>query len=401
MNSFVARQPIFDTKKRIFAYELLFRAGTSNAFPDIDGETATSSLLSSSFFTTGIDHISNGKKVFINFTENLLVRGIPSMFPENKIVVEVLEDVPPTDAVIATCQDLQQKGYALALDDFVYQNNLVPLIEIAKFIKVDFRVTPIEEIVTLISTLKKYPCSLLAEKIETYEEFQQAKDMGFSYFQGYFFARPEILTNKEISSSQLSIMKIICEINKTEFDVNNLETLINQDVSITYKLFKYLNSSYFSRVQPISSVKQAIAFLGENAIRLFISLIIASKLAKQKPTELIRVSLIRANVLFRLGEELNMHSNELFMLGLFSLIDAMLDSSMEKLVAQLPLALDIREALVKRTGKLFPFLNLIESYEKAKWECFQEEIAKENIEAEKLVEFYVESIKISDHLQTL
>lgn len=401
MNAFVARQPIFDTNKKIFAYELFFRDGMSNTFPDIDGETATSSLLSSSFFTTGIDHISNGKMVFINFTEDLLVRGIPSMFPEDKIVLEVLEDVAPTDAVIAACQDLQWKGYFLALDDFVYQNNLVPLIEIAKFIKVDFRLTPREEIVKLISTLKKYPCSLLAEKIETYEEFQQAKDMGFSYFQGYFFARPEILQNKEISSSQLSMMNIICEINKTEFDINSLETLINQDVSIAYKLFRYLNSSYFSRVQPISSVRQAIAFLGEYGIRMFISLIIASKLANQKPGELIRASLIRANVLFHLGEELDMQSNKLFMLGLFSLIDAMLDSSMENLVGQLPLPLDIREALVERTGKLFPFLYLIESYEKCKWEYLEEETSKMNIEAEKLIEFYLEAVKLADRLETL
>jgi EAL and modified HD-GYP domain-containing signal transduction protein len=401
MNTFVARQPIFDTNKKIFAYELFFRDGMSNAFPDIDGETATSSLLSSSFFTTGIDHISNGKMVFVNFTEDLLVRGIPSMFPEDKIVIEVLEDVSPTDAVITACQDLQWKGYALALDDFVYQNNLVPLIEIAKFIKVDFRLTPIEEIVKLISTLKKYPCSLLAEKIETYEEFQQAKDMGFSYFQGYFFSRPEILKNKEISSSQLIMIKIICEINKTEFDINSLETLINQDVSIAYKLFRFLNSSYFSRVQPISSVRQAIAFLGEYGIRLFISLIIASKLANQKPGELIRASLIRANVLFHLGEELDMQSNKLFMLGLFSLIDAMLDSSMENLVGQLPLPLDIREALVERTGKFFPFLYLIESYEKCKWECLEEETSKMNIEAEKLIEFYLEAVKLADRLETL
>ncbi|MGB3211179.1 MAG: HDOD domain-containing protein [Desulforhopalus sp.] len=399
MNAFVARQPIFNTNKQIFGYELLFRTGMSNAFPDVDGETATSSLLSSSFLTVGIDNISNGKNVFINFTEDLLVRGIPTMFPEEKVIVEVLENVPPTDAVISACQDLQEKGYALALDDFVYQENLVPLIEIAKFIKVDFRLTPIDEIATLISALKNYPCYLLAEKIETYQEFNQAKEMGFSYFQGYFFARPEILKNKEISSSQLIMIKLICEINKAEFDVKNLESLINCDVSIAYKLLKYLNSSYFSRVQPISSVKQAIAFLGDYGIRLFVSLVVASKLAEQKPSELIRTSIIRANVLFRIGEELNTQSTELFMLGLFSLIDAMLDNNMENLLKQLPVAPDIQEALVGRTGKLFPFLHLIESYEACNWECLEEEIAKINIGADKLIEFYIDAVKLADQMQ--
>ncbi len=401
MNSFVARQPIFNTNKKIFGYELLFRTGMSNAFPDIDGETATSSLLSSSFFTVGIDKISNGKRVFINFTEDLLLHGIPTMFPEEKIIVEILENVPPTDAVISACQDLHEKGYALALDDFVYQKNFVPLIEIAKFIKVDFRLTPMEEIGKLVSALEKYPCNLLAEKIETYEEFNQAKDMGFKYFQGYFFARPEILKNREISSSQLIMIKLICEINKAEFDVNNLETLINQDISISYKLLKYLNSSYFSRVQPISSIKQAITFLGEYGIRLFVSLIVAGKLAEQKPNELIRVSMIRANVLFHIGKELNISSNELFILGMFSLLDAMLDNSMENLVGQLPLTPNVQEALVGRTGELFPFLHLIESYETCKWECLEKEIAEINIAEDKLINFYVDAVNQADQLQTL
>jgi EAL and modified HD-GYP domain-containing signal transduction protein len=401
MNVFVARQPIFNSDKKVFAYELLFRTGMSNAFPDIDGETATSSLLSSSFFTTGIDNISNGNRVFINFTEELLVRGTPTMFPEDTVVVEVLENVPPTAAVISACQDLKEKGYALALDDFVYQKNLVPLLKIAKFIKIDFRLTPVEEIATLISELKQYPCSLLAEKIETYQEFQQAKDMGFSYFQGYFFARPEIIKNKEISSSQLIMMRIICEINKTEFDVTSLETLINQDVSIIYKLLKYLNSSYFSRLQPISSIRQAIAFLGEYGIRLFVSLIVASKLAELKPNELIRTSMIRANVLFYIGEELKMQSNDLFMLGLFSLIDAMLDNNMENLVGQLPLVPDVKEALVERKGQLFPFLHLIESYETGQWECLEEEIGKINMAENKLIDFYLDAVKLADHLQAM
>jgi len=401
MNIFVARQPIFDSERKIFGYELLFRTGMSNAFPKIDGETATSSLLSSSFFTIGIEKISNGKQVFINFTEELLVRGIPSMFPADTVVVEVLENVHPTAEVIAACEDLMAKGYALALDDFVYQKNLVPLIQIANYIKVDFRLTPIEEIAGIIAELKPYPCRLLAEKIETYQEFQQAKQMGFSYFQGYFFARPEILQNKEISSSQLIVIKILCEINKSEFDVKNLETLINQDVSITYKLLKYLNSSFFSRVQPISSIRQAIAFLGESGIRLFVSLIIASKLAEQKPDELIRTSIIRANVLFHIGEELKLQSNDLFMLGLFSLIDAMLDNSMENLVGQLPLMPDVQEALVGRTGKLFPFLHMIESYETCKWECLEEDIGNLNINADKVLDFYLEALKTADQLQAL
>lgn len=401
MNSFIARQPIFDAEKKLFAYELLFRTGMSNAYPNIDGSTATSSLLSSSFLTTGIDSISNGKIVFINFTEELLIRGIPMLFPDDKIIIEILEDVIPTDAIVVACQNLKLKGYSLALDDFVYQKNLIPLIKLARFIKADFRLTPIMEIVKLISTLKEYQCSLLAEKIETYDEFQKAKELGFRYFQGYFFARPEILKNKEISASQLSLIKLICEINKEGFDIDRLETIIRQDVSISFKLFKYLNSSYFYRVHPVSSINQAIAFLGENGIRLFVSLIVASKLAKGKPSELIRTSLIRANVLSSIGKELEIQGSELFMLGLFSLVDAMLDNSMNNLVRQLPLSPAIKKALVEREGKLFPFLNLIESYERCKWESIENEIERLNIGPDRLTGFYLEAVKMADQLEAI
>lgn len=399
MDAFVARQPIFDANKKIFGYELLFRTGMSNAFPDIDGDTATSSLLSSSFFTVGIDTISNGKNVFINFTSDLLARGIPLMFSEDDVIVEVLEDVLPTEEVILACQNLYEKGYTLALDDFVYEKNLVPLIEIAKIIKIDFRMTPPEEISRIISTLEKYPCRLLAEKIETHQEFNVAKEMGFSYFQGYFFARPEILKNKEISSSQLNLINLICEVNKPDLNVDDLAALINQDVSITYKLLKYLNSSYFSRVDPVSSVSQAIAFLGQYGIRMFVSIIVASKIAENKPNELIRTSIIRANVLFNIGEEINENSAELFMLGLLSLLDAMLDNDMENLMTQLPLPADVQETLVSRTGKLFPFLHMIENYEMCNWDGLEEDIATTNIKADKLMEFYINAVKIADNLE--
>lgn len=396
MDVFVARQPIFNKHKKLFAYELLFRTGMSNAFPNIDGGTATSSLLSSSFFTVGIDKISGGKKVFINFTEELLVRGTPTMFPKEKIIVEVLEDVQATQEVVAACQSLVQKGYSLALDDFVYQKQLAPLIELAKIIKIDFRLTPVAEVAEIVSTLKSYKCQFLAEKIETYEEFKKALDMGFNYFQGYFFAKPEVLKNKDISSSQMTIMQIIYEVNRAEFDNHKLEKLINQDVSISYKILNYLNSAYFARLQPISSIRQAITFLGENGVRLFVSLIATSKLAEHKPDELMRTSIIRARFLEHIGEELQLNSSELFMLGLFSLLDAMLDNSMEYLVGQLPLTADITEALVKRSGRLFPYLQMLEYYESCKWACLETQLADLGVSSNKVLDFYLDSVRMAD-----
>jgi len=400
MDVFVARQPIFDRKKRIYAYELLFRTGMANAFPDLDGETATSSLLSSSFFTVGIEQISGGNKAFINFTEDLLLKGTPSMFPAGNIMVEVLEDVNPTEEIIESCKNLVAKGYDLALDDFVFTEEWRPLVKISKIIKIDFRLTEMDEIERIVEIVKPYGCQLLAEKIETYDEFKQALDMGFVYFQGYFFAKPEVLKNKDIPSSKLTLLQLITEINRTEFDVDNLERLINQDVSVSFKLLKYLNSAFFYRVQPISSIRQAITFLGERGVRQFVSLIATSKLSESKPSELIRTSIIRARMLELMAEKLGKaNSSEFFMLGLFSLIDAMLDNSMSYLMKQLPLTDVVKEALSKRTGKMIPFLQAIEFYETAKWEEFESNLDSVGIDPEKFPGFYLDAVGWADSYQ--
>ncbi|MBU1138935.1 MAG: HDOD domain-containing protein [Proteobacteria bacterium] len=400
MDVFVARQPIFDRLKRIYAYELLFRSGMDNAFPDLDGDTATSSLLSSSFFTVGIEQISGGNKVFINFTEDLLLRGTPAMFPPGNIMVEVLEDVNPDDNVIAACEDLVAKGYDLALDDFVFTEAWRPLVKLAKIIKIDFMLMSIEEIKEIVATVKPYKCRLLAEKIETYKEFQQAKQMGFFYFQGYFFSKPEILKNKDIPSSQLSYFQLITEVAKAEFDVPSLERLINQDVSVSYKLLKYLNSAYFSRLQPISSIRQAIAFLGERGVRQFVSLIAASKLSESKPTELIRISIIRARFLEQIAIDLREdNSGDFFMLGLFSLLDAMLDNSMEYLMAQLPLTDLVKNALTKRQGNMFLFLQAIEQYEVGDWSSFDQTANAIGLDQGKVAGFYLDAVGWADSFQ--
>jgi len=367
MDVFVARQPIFDRLRHVYAYELLFRSGMSNAFPGVDGDEATSSLLSSSFFTVGIEQIASGHKAFINFTEDMLVQGVPAMFPRDCVVVEVLEDVHPTEDVLSACRELVRKGYLLALDDFVYQDNLVPLIELAAIIKVDFRLTPLAQIKDMVATLKQYPCRLLAEKIETHEEFALADSMGFVYFQGYFFSKPEVLKNKDIPSSQMALMQLIVKVNQADFEVSDIEKLVTQDISISYKLLKYLNSAYYSRLQPITSIHQAIAFLGGKGTRLFVSLIATSKLSEHKPDELIRTACIRARFLEQIGMAQNLDHGDCFMLGLFSLLDAMLDVSMDVLMGQLPLSEDITQALVHKTGRLYPLLQLIVLHEVGEW----------------------------------
>ncbi len=398
MDVFVARQPIFDRQRQVYAYELLFRSGMSNAFPGVDGDEATSSLLSSSFFTVGIEQIASGHKAFINFTEDMLVQGVPAMFPKDCVVVEVLEDVHPTEEVVAACRELVRKGYTLALDDFVYQDNLVPLIELAAIIKVDFRLTPLAQIKDMVETLQKHPCRLLAEKIETHEEFALADSMGFVYFQGYFFSKPEILKNKDIPSSQMALMQLIVKVNQADFEVSDIEKLVTQDISISYKLLKYLNSAYYSRLQPITSIHQAIAFLGGKGTRLFVSLIATSKLSEHKPDELIRTACIRARFLEQIGMDQNLDHGDCFMLGLFSLLDAMLDVSMEVLMEQLPLSEDIAQALVHKNGPLFPLLQLVVLYEGGEWNDMNTLQIQLALDEHSIMTYYLDAVSWAESL---
>lgn len=399
MDVFVARQPIYDREKRIKAYELLFRTGGSDVFPDIDGETATSSLLSSSFFTVGIDKVGAGKLVFINFTEDLIQKGIPQLFPSDKMIVEILENVRPSPQIVASCQELKNKGYELALDDFVYSEKFHELLELSDIIKIDFRLTPIETIEGLLDTLRQYDCRLLAEKVETYEEFNKAVDLGFDYFQGYFFSKPEVLKNTDLSGSQMSMMQLIFQVNSTEFDVEALEKLVAQDVSITYKLLNYINSAHFARIQPISSIRQAISFLGEKGFKLFVTLIATSKLGESKPDELVRISIVRARFLELIGIELKRDSSELFLLGLFISIDAMLDQRIENIMKKMPLSDNISSALVEQRGDLFQFIRLIETYEKGNWVGFRLAQKKMGINDGLITSFYLEALTWADSFQ--
>ena len=400
MDVYVARQPIFDKMKRIFGYELLFRDGMSDFFPRIDGNTATSNVLSNSFLSIGMDNITGSKLAFVNFTQDLLLSGVPFMFPKEKVVVEVLEDVEPDDDVLGMCRDMAGKGYCIALDDFLYTSELEPLIATADIIKFDFRLTSIEDIQTYINRLLSYDVKFLAEKVETHEEFEKALEMGFDYFQGYFFSKPEVMKGRDISGIEMNLLQIMAEVNKDDFEFEDVSKIITRDVSISYKLLRYINSAYFGIQRDISSIDQAIAMLGEIGIRRFLSLIAMSKLSCEKPNELIRTSIIRARFSEVIGQSSGSHinSSELFTVGLFSLIDAILDDSMENLMGRLPLAETIKKALVHDEGELSDYLALAVCYEKGEWDNVSDLTRKISIDEERLPEHFIEALTWADAL---
>jgi EAL and modified HD-GYP domain-containing signal transduction protein len=370
MDAYVARQPIFDQQKRIYAYELLFRDGTANFAPSIDGDVATNTVLANSVLNIGMDIIAGGKKSFINFTRNLLVNKIPLLLSKENIVVEILEDVKAEEEVIAACREMSQKGFVIALDDFEYDEELEPLIDLADIIKFDFRLSTLEEIKAYLQQLKGKDLRLLAEKVETLEEFNMALDMGFELFQGYFFCKPEIMKGKEIPSSQIAQLQIMAEINKPDYDFNELETLISRDVGISYKLLRYINSPFFAKPSKISAIKQALVYMGGTELRRFMSLMTITKLAEGKPHELISLSCIRGKFCELLGKEskYQLKAAELFTVGMFSLIDAIVDQPMAKVMEKLPLTEDLVTALVEKKGLLAGFLMLVIAYEQGRWQ---------------------------------
>ena len=403
MDIYVARQPIFKEDKKIFGYELLFRDGMDNFFPDIDGDTATSKVLANSFFTIGIEKITGSKKAFINFTQELLKKQVPLMFPKERMVIEILEGVEPEEDVVKSCEVIKQSGYTIALDDFLYKPELAPLVSLANIIKIDFMRTPQEKITEYVNILAEYNLALLAEKVETYEEFSWAQEMGFTYFQGYFFSKPEIIKGKEISSPKINLLEIMAEANKEDFDFNDLEKIIARDVALSYKLMRYINSAYFKRVHEISSINQAMVLLGEQGIRQFVSLIAMSKLADQKPDELVRASIIRAKFCEQIGimNETKVNPSELFTLGLFSLIDAILDESMASLMGKLPLSEGIKMALVSDAGELREYLNLAILYEAGDWAGVSKAANSLCLDEVLLPKHYMESIGWADSLSNI
>jgi c-di-GMP-related signal transduction protein len=402
MDVFVARQPIFTKNKEIYGYELLFRDGISNAFPGIDGDTATSKILSSSFFAFGIDTLIGKKKAFINFTQELLVRKVPTMFPRGKIIVEILEDVEPEQEVVDACQEISRRGYGIALDDFRYKIDLHPLVDLAGVIKIDFKATPNQEIKETLEKLSSFDLKFLAEKVESYETFQWAVEMGFDYFQGYFFCKPETLKTRDLAPSKISLLQIMAEATKEDFSFKELEELIVRDISLSFKLLSYINSAYFRRVQEISSIQQAIVLLGEKEIRRFISLIAMAKLASNKPEELIRESIIRARLCELLGEHrLGIDESKLFTLGLFSLIDAILDDTMANIMEKLPFSGEFKIALIQGEGDLADYVNLISCYETGNWDEAAELVQKMGVDEKKLPEYYRDAVGWADSYMTV
>ncbi|MEN6411469.1 MAG: HDOD domain-containing protein [Veillonellales bacterium] len=391
----VARQPIFDRSLNVFGYELLFRSNFINAYDGLDGDKATHSVITNSFLLISRETLTNGKKAFINFTANSIKNNIPSMLPENLVVVEILENVIPDEEIIAACRKLKHSGYILALDDFVFQPEYEPLLELADIIKVDFRITPPKERAELIQRLQSYSVKLLAEKVETFDEFKEALQMGYSYFQGYFFCKPVVVSGKTLPEYKANYLQILKELNQPQLDFSQLEAIIKRDVSLSYKLLKFINSALFGFKNPIHSLRQALILLGQKELTKWMSLITLNGIANHKPGELILESLIRARFAEMLAAtfQLRQRMSDAFLMGLLSHIDALLDRPLQEILDELSLDEEIKQALLAKGHTPFSRLyQLILAYEKGDWTLYTAYAKEMQMDERKILNSYRESL---------
>ncbi|MCO7189971.1 MULTISPECIES: HDOD domain-containing protein [unclassified Pseudoalteromonas] len=399
MYFYAARQPILNKNKELVGYELLFRDGLDNVFPEIDGSEATSRLIEGSQFNFGLEDLTDNKPAYINFTLETLLKGYPTMMGREQLVVEILETVQPGKRLLAAVQDLKSKGYTIVLDDYQHQKvwrHFYPFID---QIKIDVLTTDIETIKEIKDAIAPFKnIELVAEKVETHEQYQQALELGFSYFQGFFFAKPEVVQSKTLPPSEMALAELLYETSSVDVDLKRITQVFERDVNLSYKLLRYSNSAAFKRRAEISTIKQALVVLGNQELKKFLSLLFASQVSSEKPLELVRLSLTRA----RFAELLAVKHKKLkdtgmaFLAGMMSLMDAILDESMDSVMNKLPLAIEIKDALLKQEGLLASYLTLITLYEQADWQGANELAQQLSLDPDLLPDYYHEALQWCD-----
>ncbi|MFI5102485.1 MAG: EAL and HDOD domain-containing protein [Terriglobales bacterium] len=361
---FVARQPILDRLQNVFGYEILFRNGVEDYF-NADPELAARSTLDSSLLF-GINTLCDSRRAFVNCTREVLFKDLITLLPPSQTVAEILETVEPEDRVVAACKRLKAAGYLIALDDFAPNDPRTSLVEFADIIKVDMRATRLEERAGMIRQFGSAKCKMLAEKVETPQEFHQARDMGFVYFQGYFFCRPELVIGREVPASRLHYVRLLEMVSRPEIDMRELEKMLKQEASICYRLLRYLNSPLFGFALEIKSVRHAMAVLGEREMRRWIRLVVTVGAAEQRCSELVLMGLTRARFCELLSNRLHANS-DLFLMGLLSIMDAILEVGMDTLLGQLPVDRETKATLLGQISSLRPLYQLMLAQESGEW----------------------------------
>ncbi|GAA0854526.1 EAL and HDOD domain-containing protein [Aliiglaciecola litoralis] len=395
MFAYVARQAIFDKESNVKAYELLFRDGKRNCFPDIEPDEATSKLIAGSHLALGVEEITDGKTAYINFHNDTLLYRFPTSLNPQAVVIEIVETVEISDKLIAACKHLKNLGYQIALDDHDFDPKWDVLLPFISIIKIDIMECEFDVIAQHLPKFRDAKLKLVAERVETREEFDRCVELGFDFFQGYFFAKPEVMKQKNIPSSKMTLLELMKESASSQFDFELISHIIERDVALSYMLLRFINNPIMNKRNKITSLTHALTYMGEVEIKKFIALVALANLGDDKAPELVHLSLVRARFceLTALAKKEISNPPKGFLVGLFSLLDALLDQNMNQLMKKLPLSDELKNALCGMKSQLRDYLSLARAFEYADWEGVKRHAKGLELDQRLLHSFYNESIK--------
>lgn len=395
MERFIARQPIFDWQQNIFAYQLLFRNSLDNYFDGSDLDDASSNVIASSFLLFSIEEMTDNTLACLKATHNTIKSGYVSALPPSSVIVDILQPLVPDPELIEACRNLKAAGYTLALDDFIYDDNIAPFLEIIDIVKIDALNTSLEDCQDYAELLIPRGIKLQALKVESYDSFHQLQDIGFEYFQGYFFSKPTVLSRKDIPANKLKYIQILKQVNVTEIDYHELADTIQGEMSVAYKFLKLINSAAFGLPNPVHSIKQALALLGTKEIKKWASLISLTGMASDKPNELVINSLARGKSCELLAPHVGMVSRapDLFLMGLFSMLDGIIDRPLKDVLIDIPFEKDLKDALLGKPGHPRKVLDLVLAQEMGLWRVLSYISDSLRLQENTLQEIYIEAIQ--------
>lgn len=394
---FVARQPIFDRAGSLFAYELLYRRTSAHTVADgVTPDVMASEVLVQAFLNFGIDRMTGGHRAFLNFTRDMLLRGMYQLFDPSQVVIELLETVEPDAEVVAAARAMVEAGYTLALDDFEFDPAYEPLLRLATIIKLDVLGKAPEELRSRHARVAAYGGMVLAERVETAEMRAQCEAAGYDLFQGYFFSKPETLTRRDLSTGELTILRLMNLLRDPDTSDLVLEEAFRADVSLTYKLLRSVNSALLGG-RGIESIRHAVRLVGRGELHKWLSLLLVTSVARKGgiDAELVQLAIQRARLCELVAQQgRDRRSAEpLFVVGLFSLLDALLRIPLREILDRVDLADEVRRALVARSGPYAPTLAMVEAYERADWPVVEAECATLGVDAATMGALYVEAVR--------
>ena len=366
-NKFIARQAIFDHNKNTYAYQLLYRNNGGSFYSCSKSEQATSQVILQNHIFGDLNNLCSQKKAFIHFDEKSLLAQLPLVLDRNSVVLELLETINVTPDVIEVVSALYKKGYTLALDDYDFSPKWEQLFPYISIIKVDREDISFEQIEALKNSqfISDKNIKIVVERIETHEQLNKLIQIGIDYFQGYFFHQPEINVGHFIKPVKLNLLLLFAEVFQKEMDFDNLAEIISQDVSLVNGVLKLVNLETEKNRVEITSIKQAVTFLGSDKIKQFIAIIAMSNLSSDCNSELLRESLVRGKMMeyISFSPAFFKIRGLAFITGIMSHIGAILNCPLEKIIMDLPLVEEIKTALINKKGLLHDALEIVKHYE--------------------------------------